>query len=445
MQLVRNPTRARARSRTLGAWVAAVLAALTVFAPGAAAAPAGPEGFAAPSLAVSSADACADSEEVGFLALINEYRAASGLRALSLSSSLSSAAAYHSVDMAANGYLAHTLLDGTTVEQNMANFGYQGGTHGENIAAGTESAAEAMQIWQGSAEHNANMLNASFGAIGIGRAYDPNSQYGWYWTTIFGDVSDGPGWLCGQVAPPSKSVSLFQSVDGATSASDVNLRTGPGSEYDVVTTLPPDTAMTVTGAEVNAFIPVKVDGKFGWVATEWVERGPVSLEQTVSPSQPGTATALQAVELRDAPLDEAAAVGTIPSVATVTLTGEAQDGFLRVAYDGQEGWADAAYLEVADTSSGAVVQQAQAAEAPAQAENLEAAPAPAPNPDSPVGAEAIATNNVNLRAQPSATAPILSVVPAGSPVTLTGSQANGYLNVRTAGQAGWIDSRYLQQ
>ncbi|MCD6056937.1 MAG: hypothetical protein K0Q89_467, partial [Thermomicrobiales bacterium] len=36
-------------------------------------------------------------------------------------------------------------------------------------------------------------------------------------------------------------------------------------------------------------------------------------------------------------------------------------------------------------------------------------------------------------------------VPAGSSVTLTGSQANGYLNVRSAGQAGWIDSRYLQQ
>jgi len=52
---------------------------------------------------------------------------------------------------------------------------------------------------------------------------------------------------------------------------------------------------------------------------------------------------------------------------------------------------------------------------------------------------------VNLRAQPSATAPILSIVSAGSPVTLTGSQANGYLNVRIAGQAGWIDSRYLQQ
>jgi uncharacterized protein YkwD/uncharacterized protein YraI len=439
MRLVRTP----ATSRALGAWVAATVAGSSLFTAGAAAAPANPAISSAPALEVSSADACADSEEVNFLALINEYRAASGLQPLSISSSLSSAAAYHSVDMAENGYLAHTLVDGSTVEQNMANFGYEGGTHGENIAAGTQTAAEAMQIWQGSAEHNANMLNASFGAIGIGRAYDPNSQYGWYWTTIFGDVSDGPGWLCGQAPPPSKSLSLFQSVDGATSASDVNLRTGPGAEYDVVTTLPPDTAMTVTGGEINAFVPVKVDGMFGWVATDWVERGAVTLEQTIAPSQDGTATAIQAVELRDAPQEEAATLGTIPSVAVVTLTGEAQDGFLGVVYNGQQGWADAAYLEVADSSPGGEVVQAQAAEAPAQADS--AALAPVPNPNSPVGAEAIATNNVNLRAQPSATAQILSVVPAGSPVTLTGSQSNGYLNVRIAGQAGWIDSRYLQR
>ncbi|HEX2281107.1 MAG TPA: CAP domain-containing protein, partial [Thermomicrobiales bacterium] len=375
MRLVRTP----ARSRALGMRVAAAVAAFSLFATGAAAAPAVPPSFGEPALVVSSADACADSEEVAFLALINDYRAASGLRSLSLSSSLSSAAAYHSVDMAAKGYLAHTLLDGTTVEQNMANFGYEGGTHGENIAAGTQSAAEAMQTWQGSAEHNANMLNASFGAIGIGRAYDPNSQYGWYWTTIFGDVNDGPGWLCGEAAPPSKSLSLFQSVDGAISASDVNLRTGPGAEYDVVSTLPPDTAMTVTGGEVNAFIPVKVDGMFGWVATDWVERGALTLEQTASPSQAGTATALQAVELRDAPADGATMMGTIPSVAVVTLTGEAQDGFLRVVYDGQEGWANAAFLEVADIASGAVVEEAQVAEVAAQTDAT--APAPAPNPD----------------------------------------------------------------
>jgi uncharacterized protein YkwD/uncharacterized protein YraI len=421
---------------------AAVAGVLLLLAPSVRAAPTEAPSFDQTSVAVSSADACVDGEEVAFLALINDHRAASGLRPLSVSASLSSAAAYHSVDMAAKGYLAHTLLDGTSVVQNMANFGYEGGTHGENIAAGTTTAIEAMQTWQGSAEHNANMLNGAFGAIGIGRAYDPSSQYGWYWTTIFGDVSDGPGWLCGEAAPPSKNVSLFQSVDGAISASDVNLRTGPATDYDLVSTLPPNTSMTVTGGEIGGFIPVKVDGQFGWVASEWVERGAISLEQTAAVSQPGTATALDVVEMRSAPSSDGAMVGSIPAVSVVTLTGEAQDGFLRVVYDGQEGWADAAYLEVADISSGATLLQT--AEAPAPTESAELAPAAPATLATTPGAEAIATNNVNLRAQPSATAPILSVVPKGSPVTLTGSQANGYVNVRSGSQAGWIDIRYLQ-
>ena len=175
--------------------------------------------------------------------------------------------------MAANGYLAHTLLDGTTVPQNMANFGYEGGTHGENIAAGTATGAEAMQTRQGAPSTTRTCSTRVSEPSGLDGPTIQTPQYGWYWTTIFGDVSDGPGWLCGQPAPPSKSLSLFQSVDGAISASDINLRTGPGAEYDVVSTLPPDTVMTVTGNEVNAFIPVNVDGMFGWVATDWVERG----------------------------------------------------------------------------------------------------------------------------------------------------------------------------
>ena len=209
MQLVRVP----AFPPSLVGRAVAALTALLLVVPGAAAGPAEPVTLVESLSAPSSADACVDDEEVGFLALINDHRATSGLRPLSVSSSLSSAAAYHSVDMAANGYLAHTLLDGTTVEQNMANFGYQGGTFGENIAAGTETAAEAMQTWQGSAEHNANMLNASFGAIGIGRAYDAGSQYGWYWTTIFGDVSDGPGWLCGAAEQERQPVSVGRRRD----------------------------------------------------------------------------------------------------------------------------------------------------------------------------------------------------------------------------------------
>jgi uncharacterized protein YraI len=284
------------------------------------------------------------------------------------------------------------------------------------------------------------MLNGNFGAIGIGRAYDPASPYGWYWTTVFGGESDGPGWLCGEAAPPSKSVSLFQSVDGATSTSDVNLRSGPGAGYAQVTTLAPSTPMTVTGREQNGYLPVKVDGKFGWVAAEWVQRGAISLEQAAAPSHSGAGTALavDAVELLGAPAAEGAVLATIPTVAVVSLTGEAQDGFLGVVYDGQQGWADAAYLEVADVESGTTLLQT--AEQPVK-DLAAAAPAPA---ETVPGPQAAAIADVNLRSQPSAGAPVLEVVPAGTLVSLTGSRANGYVNVRVNGQAGWIDEAYIQ-
>ncbi len=403
-----------------------------------AAAPVEPLNLMHASFAVETADACLDDEEVNFLALINDYRATSGLSPLTVSASLSSAAAYHSVDMASNGYLDHTLSDGTGVPQNLQNFGYDGGTYGENIAAGMASAQEAMQIWQNSAEHNANMLNGQYGAIGIGRAYSADSPYGWYWTTDFGDVSDGPGWLCGSAAPATKTLSLYQTANNATSTSDVNLRSGPGSDYSVVTEMPAGTAMSITGREQEGYVPVEVDGQYGWVAAEWVQRGALSLEQTAE--TPGTATAIGPVELRSDPSNQSGVLATIPTVATVSLTGEAQDGYLGVTFDGQHGWADAAYLEVAEKSPSATTMQTAETQ-PSDQATVQQAQTAAPTT---IGGEATATTNVNLRSQPSANAPVLTIVPAGSPVALTGSQANGYLNVRFNGQAGWIDDQYLQ-
>jgi uncharacterized protein YkwD/uncharacterized protein YraI len=417
------------------------LASVVLLLPGAAAAPAAPLSNSPQVFVVESADACLDDEEVGFLALINDYRAGAGLRPLSVSTSLSAAAAYHSADMAANSYLDHTRVDGKTVQQSMAEFGYSGGLFGENIAAGTATAPEAMETWQNSAGHNANMLNGAFGAVGIGRAYDSASPYGWYWTTIFGDESDGPGWLCGETAPPSKSLSLFQSVDGAVATSDVNLRTGPGPDYGVVTTLSPSTGMIVTGRALDGYLPVNIDGQYGWVAAEWVDEGAVSLPQTVTSAAPapGTATAIGDVELLGDPAAAGAALGTIPDVEVVTLTGEAQDGFLQVVYNGQEGWADAAYLDVAPVAPGASVLQpadAAAAESPAAA--------PASPASSVPGSLVSATSDVNLREQPNPSSTVLDIVPAGSQVSLTGSRANGYVNVRIDGRAGWIDERYLE-
>src|SRR5262249_48559338 len=126
-----------------------------------------------------------------------------GLGALAMSQTLGAAAEHHSIDMAATNAGSHTLSDGTTWLQNIANHGYTYSTYlGENIAAGFSTASSVFNAWKNSAGHNANMLNANYKAIGIGR--DPT--YGLYWTTDFGGVVDGAAVLCGQpVGPPPTS------------------------------------------------------------------------------------------------------------------------------------------------------------------------------------------------------------------------------------------------
>jgi uncharacterized protein YkwD len=147
---------------------------------------------------ISSSSYCADAESQEFLRLINSYRKKNGLGALSLSQTLSAAAQHHSNSMANNSYFSHNIVpEGITWSQNVKNHGYRYTTYrGENIAAGISSASGTFAQWKTSPNHNATMLSSKYKAIGIGRAYDASSKYGWYWTTDFGGKVDAKAKLC---------------------------------------------------------------------------------------------------------------------------------------------------------------------------------------------------------------------------------------------------------
>jgi uncharacterized protein YkwD len=145
-------------------------------------------------LALSPGTAAAlDSEETAVLHLINQYRAANGLGALSLNGKLNEAARWMSNDMAGNNYFSHTDSLGRDPFTRLSDFGYTYNTwKGENLAAGVSGAQAAFDLWKGSPGHNANMLNPHFTVAGIARAYGPGSTFGWYWTTNFGGQGDPP-------------------------------------------------------------------------------------------------------------------------------------------------------------------------------------------------------------------------------------------------------------
>ena len=123
-----------------------------------------------------------DSEERKFLDLINDYRRRNGAGKLSLQDNLGTAAESHSRQMAKKNFFRHAK------QSNFTRHGYTNWKAiGENIAAGQETANEVFEDWKKSNDHDKNMRSNDFTEIGIGRAYDKSSKYGWYWTTTFGD------------------------------------------------------------------------------------------------------------------------------------------------------------------------------------------------------------------------------------------------------------------
>ena len=130
-----------------------------------------------------------DANECAFLKAINLYRRSHGVAPVAFSRSLGMAADYHSAYMAKTDDVDHSLSGGLAWSQSILNFGYpEGYGMGENVLAGRSSAGGALTLWSSSPLHDANMLNKSWKAIGIGRAVNQDGKYKYYWTTTFGTV-----------------------------------------------------------------------------------------------------------------------------------------------------------------------------------------------------------------------------------------------------------------
>jgi uncharacterized protein YkwD len=124
------------------------------------------------------------------LALVNEARSTPtdcggrvgvqpATHVLVLESRLGAAAQKHSEDMDEHGFIGHVGSDGSTLEDRLAREGYAWWTIGENVAYGFSTPESVMSAWLSSPGHCANIMNASFLELGVGRSSG-------YWTQVFG-------------------------------------------------------------------------------------------------------------------------------------------------------------------------------------------------------------------------------------------------------------------
>ncbi|NDJ34851.1 MAG: CAP domain-containing protein, partial [Chloroflexi bacterium] len=127
------------------------------------------------------------------LQLGNAVRCEAGLTPVALSEPLSEAAYRHSTDMALNAFFDHAGSDGSDVGTRAADAGYSWRAVGENIAAGVADARTVHALWMDSPHHRDNILNGRYTAMGVGHVLAPDTEYGHYWTQVFGTTGEEPG------------------------------------------------------------------------------------------------------------------------------------------------------------------------------------------------------------------------------------------------------------
>jgi uncharacterized protein YkwD len=121
--------------------------------------------------------------------LVDRARVTAGLLPLARASSLDKAATAHAEDMAAQGYMEHEGLDGSTPASRAAASGYETPPGGawlvvEVISARGDPPEDALGWWLSDGLHRRVVLRSTWREMGVGFAH--GGPYGRFWVMLFG-------------------------------------------------------------------------------------------------------------------------------------------------------------------------------------------------------------------------------------------------------------------
>ncbi len=129
----------------------------------------------------------------------------------------------------------------------------------------------------------------------------------------------------------------------ATTTADLNLRSGPGTGYEVLAVMPVGTRVDAMLDEAQGdYVRVRYGQLEGWAAAAYLAVGNGGDDPNAGP--PSSATVTADLNLREGPGTDYRIVLVIPAGSAVTVTGEGENGFVPVAYQGTYGWVSEYYL-----------------------------------------------------------------------------------------------------
>jgi uncharacterized protein YraI len=237
---------------------------------------------------------------------------------------------------------------------------------------------------------------------------------GYTWVKVWVSSIDKTGYVASEyIAKQTDGGSLFPAgttVHVDTGGGAANLRSTPAIANNVIRTIPNGTTGTSQGGDTVAsgytWIKVTLDGTTGWMASILLAAG------AGTPVITGSHKTTANVNLRSGAGTGYTVLRVVAAGSIVQSSDTVTNGFRFVVHQGLAGWMADAYLVPASGTG-------------------------------PVPDYQTTTANLNLRKEPSLTAAILLVIPAGSKVVPTGEAAYGFAKVTYAGTTGWAYMDYL--
>jgi uncharacterized protein YraI len=179
----------------------------------------------------------------------------------------------------------------------------------------------------------------------------------------------------------------------------------------------------------------------------------VRAQETSAGGPAAIASAGEPVLLREQPGYDAAVLATLGNGSPLDVAGEpvtAADGttWLPVIAGGQSGYVPAGFVAAAATAVEPAVAPVTAPEPVLATPAPPVSADPAAVPDQAVaapmsGASSATTTETNLRSGPGGDTAVLTVLPAGTPLSIDGPAENGFVPVTGNGTSGWVAAQLV--
>ena len=230
--------------------------------------------------------------------------------------------------------------------------------------------------------------------------------------------------------------------DATVTGDDVNMRSGPGTNYDIIACLEKGATVTVNDCSNYYWYNVTYNGRTGFMSSSYlkISPAPVVEQVTESATQNGYINAMY-VRFRSGPGTGYSVLGEYKSGTKLTITGSSGD-WTQVNINGKDGYVYSSYISVEEPAAVAQPVQEQPQQTPVQEQPVQQQPAyqvTAQNERTGT----ISGNYVRFRTGPGTNYTIITSCNSGTPLTLKGKSGSWY-QVVINGTEGFVYSDYVK-